>query len=156
MVIETPSQPLTYEEERGKPMPSLNHAGTQVNLIIELAKHREFRVYSELTLEFEGRPYTPDLSIYPKEKLDFRHDVVRRTDPPLLAVEILSPRQGYQDVMEKLDVYFRNGVKNCWVVSPPIRTITIYCPDGQPESFHTGVVKDPVTGVTADLAAVFS
>ena len=77
--------------------------------------------------------------------------MIRRTDPPLLVVEIFSPRQGYQDVMEKIDVYFRNGVKSCWIVSTPIHNITILGPGG-----HSGVAKDPVTGLTADLATVFS
>src|SRR5262245_26840034 len=65
MSIETLAKPLTYEEERGKPIPSYNHAAIQMNLGVEFASNREFRVCSELTLEFEGRPHTPDLSIYP-------------------------------------------------------------------------------------------
>ena len=156
MVTETLERPLTYEQERGKPMPSFNHAVIQINLGVEFSRSRELRVCSELTLEFEGQTFTPDLSVYPKEELDLRHDVIRRTDPPLLVVEIFSPRQGYQDVMEKIDVYFRNGVKSCWIVSPPIHNITILGPGGHEESFHSGVAKDPVTGLTADLAAVFS
>lgn len=156
MNAEVVDKPLTYEAERGKPMPSRNHAGIQVNLIVEFAKHPDSRVYSELTLEFEGQSYTPDLSVYPKEELDFRHDIVRRTDPPLMVVEIFSPRQGYPDVMEKVDVYFRNGVKSCWVVAPPLHTVSILGPGGPVETFHTGEAKDPVTGLTADLARVFS
>ncbi|MBI2928520.1 MAG: Uma2 family endonuclease [Verrucomicrobia bacterium] len=156
MVTETLEKPLSYEEERGKPMPSENHAAIQINLGVEFARHREFRTYSELTLEFEGKTYTPDLSVYPRKALDLRHDQIRRTDPPLLVVEIFSPRQGYQDVMEKVDVYFRNGVKSCWIVSPPIHTITILGADGREEHHHSGVAKDPVTGLTADLEAVFS
>jgi Uma2 family endonuclease len=156
MSIETLEKPLTYEEERGKPMPSYNHAAIQVNLITEFARNREFRVCSELTLEFEGRPYTPDLSIYPRQALDLRHDIIRRTDPPLLVVEIFSPRQGYQDVMEKVDVYFRQGVKTCWIVSPPLHTVSILRPDGSTDTFNAATAKDPVTGLTADLAAVFS
>lgn len=34
---------LSYEEERGKPVPSRNHAIVQTNLAIELAKHKEYR-----------------------------------------------------------------------------------------------------------------
>lgn len=41
-------------------------------------------------------------------------------------------------------------------MSPPIRTITILGPDGREESHHSGVAKDSVTGLTADLLAVFS
>jgi Uma2 family endonuclease len=156
MAIETFDTPLTYEEERGKPMPSFNHAAIQMNLGVEFARQHQFRVCSELTLEFEGKPFTPDLSIYPKQELDLRHDIVKRTDAPLLVVEIFSPRQGYQDVMEKVDVYFRNGVKSCWIVSPPLHTVSILRPDGSTDTFNAGIAKDPVTELTADLTAVFS
>ena len=156
MATETLVKPLSYEEERGKPMPSFNHASIQTNLAVEFAQQREFRVCSELTLEFEGQPYTPDLSVYHREALDLRHDQIRRTDPPLLAVEIFSPRQGYQDVMEKLDIYFRNGVKSCWIVSPPLHTISILRPDGSTDTVNSGLAKDPATGLTADLERVFS
>ena len=156
METEILDKPLTYEEERGKPMPSYNHAAIQVNLITEFARNREFRVCSELTLELEGRPYTPDLSVYPRESLDLRHDLIRRTDPPLLVVEIFSPRQGSQDVMDKVDVYLRSGVKSCWVISPPLHTVSILRLDGSADTFSSGIAKDPVTGLTADLSAVFS
>jgi hypothetical protein len=67
-------------------MPGLNHGAAQINLGVEFAKQPEFRVYSEFTLQLEGKPYTPDLSVYPKEPVDWRHDRIRREDPPLVAV----------------------------------------------------------------------
>ncbi|MBI2949010.1 MAG: Uma2 family endonuclease, partial [Verrucomicrobia bacterium] len=112
-------KPLSYEEERGKPMPSFNHGAIQANLIVEFARQRDFRVCSELSLELGGKPLTPDLSIYPREPLKLRHDEIKRLDAPLLVVEILSPTQGYQSVMDKVAAYFENGVKSCWIVSPP-------------------------------------
>src|SRR5437667_806523 len=99
------ARPLTYEEERGKPVPSFNHGAIQANLIGEFIRQREFRICSELSLELGGEPFTPDLSIYRRGPLDLRHDTLRATDPPLLAVEILSPTQGYQSVMDKVEVY---------------------------------------------------
>src|SRR6266700_2331388 len=94
----TADKPLTYEEERGKPMPSTNHSIAQTNLIVELARNREYRVHSELTLDINGKSYTPDLSVYPRVPVDWRHDVSRRPDPPLMVVEIFSPQQGTQEV----------------------------------------------------------
>ena len=111
---------------------------------------------SELALNIHGKPYTPDLSIYPRTPLDLRRDVARRTDPPLLVVEIFSPQQGTQEVMDKLDVYFDFGVKSCWVVSPPMHSIQILTADGRETVLNSGTATDPVTGLTADLAAVFS
>lgn len=137
-------------------MPSLNHGAVQANLIVEFAKHREFRVASELTLNIDGKSFTPDLSIYVRQPIDWRHDQVRATQPPLLAVEIFSPQQGSQGVMDKVDVYFQFGVKSCWVISPPVHAVRILTADGHEESYTEGVIKDPVTGLTADLSVVFS
>ncbi len=148
--------PQTYQQKRGKPMPSENHAIVQSNLNGEFLKNKEYRVMSELSLELDGRPLTPDLCVYPRKPVDFRHDVVRRTDPPLVVVEIWSPSQDSQEVMDKVEAYLQAGVKTCWVVNPPQRTVTIYTPDGGMKSFVEGHVKDPVTGITADLDAVFS
>jgi Uma2 family endonuclease len=150
-------RPLTYEEERGKPMPSFNHAVVQMSLGIEFSKHREYRVASELSLELDGQPLTPDLSVYRREPVDMRHDIIRRTDPPLVTVEILSPTQGSFSVMEKVEQYLKAGVKTCWFVNPPTRTITIYSADGTDRTFLPGQqAVDPAIGITADVTAVFS
>jgi Uma2 family endonuclease len=156
MSAETVDKPLSYEEERGKPMPSTNHSAVQLNLGVEFFKHREYRTLSELTLDISGTPYTPDLSVYPRTPLDLRRDVSRRTDPPLLVVEIFSPQQGTQEVMDKVDAYFAHGVKSCWIVCPPMHSIQILTADGGEIVLNSGVAKDPVTGLTADLAVVFS
>ena len=153
---ETGTPPLTYEEESGKPMPSNNHGAVQMNLGGEFLKHREFRVISELSLRFGERDLVPDLSIYRRESLDLRHDQLRRTDPPLVAVEIYSPTQGSLEIMEKVDAYLAAGVLSVWVVTPPIRNVTIFTPDGREHPFTVGTATDPAIGVTADLAVVFS
>lgn len=149
-------RPPTYEEERGKPMPSQNHSYVQANLILELGASRRFRVASELTLEIAGVAYTPDLCVFARDQVNWRRDVIRRTDPPLLVVEILSPTQGHQEVTEKVEAYLAHGVKSCWVVSPQARTVTVYLPDGEPVTHAQGMVTDPATGLTANLEAVFA
>ena len=156
MSTPTVERPLSYEEERGKPMPSLNHSAIQINVAVEFARNRAYRVHSELTLDIAGKAYTPDLSVYPRQTLDLRHDQIRATAPPLLVVEVFSPKQGLQDVTDKVDAYFAHGVKSCWVVVPPLNAVRIIAADGYEETFHSGVVKDPVTGLTAELSSVFS
>ena len=96
---------LTYEEERGKPMPSRNHAVIEMRLGLEFSKHREFDTLLELTLELvPGKWLVPDISICPHRPLDLRHDVVRLTEPPLLTVEIVSPSQGLEEILVKSGV----------------------------------------------------
>ena len=77
-------------------------------------------------------------------------------DPPLLVMEIFSPQQSMQEVLDKVDIYFAFGVKSCWVVSPPMHSIQIVTADGKETVLTGGTATDPVTGLTADLAAVFS
>ena len=137
-------------------MPSFNHGAVEMNLGFEFKKAGKFRVLCELSLELDGHQMTPDLSVYPAGPIDFRHDIIRRTDPPLLVVEILSPRQAYEDVMDKISRYLESGVKSCWMVIPPTQTITIFSPGGVQKTFTEGTVTDPAIGLSAELAAVFS
>lgn len=147
--------PLSYEEVRGKPMPSLNHSIVQVRLILEFSKHTEF-IFSELSLELGyDKTRVPDLSIFAPRTVDFRHDEVKVSDPPQTVVEIFSPQQASQEVMDKLDEYFAFGIQSVWVVSPPLRHVTIFAADGREARFTEGIATDPVTGLTADLNKVF-
>src|SRR5437667_1999273 len=146
----TVEKTLSYEEERGKPMPSLNHSAVQTSLICEFSRQRDFRVHSELTLDIGGKPMTPDLSVYRRAPLDLRHEVPHCTEPPLLVVEILSPQQPIQEIMNKIDTYFSFGVKSCWVVSPTMHSIQILTSDGREIVLNSGTATDPMTGLKAD------
>lgn len=148
--------PPTYEEENGKAMPSRNHAIAQARLAGQFMSHSKMEVASEMTLELAGQRFTPDLVVYPKRAVDWSNDVVRETEPPLTCVEIFSPQQGYLDVMEKVAVYLASGVKSCWVLVPPLRTVTIYLPGEPPRTTSVGIAKDPATGLEADVSAVFA
>jgi len=146
-----------YEAERGKPMPSFNHGAIQTNLILEFAKDSQFRVVSELTLEFDESPNpVPDLSLYEREPLNLTHDQIRAKEPPLLVVEILAPTQGTYEIMQRVDRYFANDVKSCWIVEPTSHTITVRTVEGDEVVQHEGVLTDPAIGISADLATVFS
>lgn len=149
-------QPLTYEEERGKPMPSLNHGIIQINLAVEFAKHSEYRVVSELTLDLGAKPdATPDLSVFPRVPANFLQDQVRSKTVPAMIVEILSPTQGSFEVLQRFQRYFEAGVKSCWLIDPPLRTILIMQSGGTETLVHSGTATDPATGLTAEWSKVF-
>lgn len=148
---------LTDEGKPIKLMPGANHAAIQINLTVQFSKQSAFRIYSELDLRLDGRLLRPDLCLYPREPLNLTRETFRRTDPPLMLVEILSAGQGMEDVMEKKDYYLSVGVQSVWLVVPALRTVTVFTPNGHERIFASqGVVADPATGVTADLAVVFS
>ncbi len=80
----------------------------------------------DISLEVQGKEFIPDVALYSKRKMKRSEDIIRMTEMPLLAVEILSPKQSSQDVLEKIKVYFESNIKSCWFIVPATRTITVY------------------------------
>ena len=116
-----------YEEQRGKPTPSKNHGIVQSNLIIALGPFRnEFTIVSELSLELEGRPFVPDISVFPKLSIDWHNDEATLSDPPSLVIEILSPSNPKHDRDLKKQLYLRVGVPEYWIVDPMNEAIEQY------------------------------
>ncbi len=133
--------------------PSFNHAAIAVTIGAEINKDRTFRAFSELSLLIDGKEYLPDISVYPWRKLNLNDDIVKTTEMPLLAIEIVSPFQGVQDLIEKAKVYLRAGIRSVWLVHPFTRSISVITPEGTTH-YHEGTLHDP-TGMTLDLAAIF-
>ena len=98
-----------------------------------------------------------DISVYPKQTPDWRHDVIRMRTMPKLAVEIPSPTQGFQEIADEFDLYFAHGVESVWVVQPGMQTVAIYLPGVvRPVVVTQGEARDPVTGLTARLEDIFA
>ncbi|GAB3494700.1 hypothetical protein GCM10027341_11160 [Spirosoma knui] len=148
-----------YERERGKPMPTLNHAYVQANLIVELkTRYRKTHTFlSELNLSMPERPdAVPDIAIYPKLEIDFLHDVTSMTDMPLTAIEIVSPSQSDAEILAKFERYFNAGVTSCWLVMPSFKAISVYSEIGKYQFFtEDKVLSDVVTGIEIPLSEVF-
>lgn len=146
-----------YEIERGKPMPSKNHGIIQANLTGEFLRSREYRPASEVTLTVgKDRTLTPDLVILPRRPLDIWADEIRTVEPPVMVLEIVSGSQSSSEMTRKVRDYLQHGVKSCWLVDPPMQQITVFTADGKKKTYEEGIVTDPVTGLTADLAVVFA
>lgn len=147
-----------YELERNKPMPTLIHGAIQANLIIQLAVNypNQFRIASEVTLATEPDGSTPDLVLYPAGVLDYKNDPSRRTDPPLLTIEIQSASQSTKDMVTKLEPYFYFGVQSCWIVIPDFQAILVYDNPFHYTFFHdNAVLKDAVLNIEIRLVEIF-
>lgn len=147
-----------YEIERNKPMPSLNHALIQGNLIYELKAHykKRFSVASELSLALAEWPSVPDICIYPKLKIDLKNDVIAMTEPPLCAIEILSPTQSTNDLFTKAFKYFDFGVKSCWIVLPVVANIYVFSSPNEYRIFRMyETLLDEVLDISLPLKEVF-
>lgn len=148
-----------YETERGKPMPSKLHAFIQsrINIFIGLHFASQYMMFSELTLDTSGEKSIPDLAIYPIEPIDFQHDEIKRTDPPLATIEILSPTQPLQALVDKTNDYFSFGVKSCWIVLPMLQSIYVFhAPHTHEVYAHGDELYDPNLNIRIPIDQIFS
>jgi Uma2 family endonuclease len=78
---------------------------------------------------------------------------------PVLIVEILSPSDKMEEIIEKVESYLDAGVKLVWVVEPVFQTITVYRPDAKPRLFNVtqDIDAEPhLPGFRVPVAEVFS
>ena len=88
----------------------------------------------------EKEELKPDICLYQgRRELSSPDDILRMTEMPLLAIEILLPKQTIDEILAKFKAYFALGVKSCWLVTPAIRAITTYSP---PLNFKTFAMND--------------
>lgn len=156
-IVEKPAL-SDYEQERGKPMPSLNHSTVELNIGAELRQRyrKTHSIQIELSLKLGDVPVVPDVCVFPKRIIDFENDTIKVTDPPLLAVEILSPTQVSTDVVDKIRLMLAAGVKACWFVQPLLQTVTIFVKDQKPRTLSEGIVADGITGIELPVEEIFS
>jgi Uma2 family endonuclease len=148
----------TYEIERGKPMPTLIHGSIQFNIGFELKTKypNQFRIANEVLLATQPDGSTPDIIVYPARSLDFQNDPSRRTDPPLLSIEIQSPSQSSKDMTSKLEPYFSFGIKSCWIIAPDFKAVFVYSSPYHYDFFHEkDMMRDSVLDIEISVEKIF-
>jgi len=147
-----------YEIERGKPIPSKNHAIVQSNLLFHLRLRfgNLFTILPELTIDFPIRDRVPDLAIYNQVTFTPGEDEVVMTEMPLGLIEILSPQQGLQELMQKRKEYFTAGVSSYWLVIPDLLTIYVYYSADDYDVFtRQETLTDKKLNIELSLAEIF-
>ncbi len=146
-----------YLLERGKPMPSKNHSRLESRLARILGNSYEdkYETFVELSLELTSGKATPDLCIFLPEPSDWLEDEIRVKIAPLCVIEIVSPKQSTQDLIDKLDLYFAAGVQSCWIVIPTFKMINVFHAKHDYKTFMTGELHDEKLGIQLKLEEVF-
>lgn len=63
-------------------------------------------------------------------------DVFLIDGAPVLAVEILSPSDTHEDLVENIELYLENGVRVVWIIDPDLKTVTVHRPDAKPVLYN--------------------
>ena len=139
------------EEERE--MPSLNHSFICAGIMEQLYENKTIKALPELTLDV-GKGVTPDISVYPRDKIqpNFRRDITKFPEMPILAIEVISASQNIQDLLIKADALVANGVKTVWTIEPFTETIFVTTKEGE-EKLPSQEIESE--GIKVDFKKIF-
>lgn len=145
------------EEFQSENIISVNHSRLIHRIGVALDKYdAEYDIFPELELELSTGKCKPDISVFNNLPVDWLNDIIFYNHPPILAIEILSPKQALTDLTQKaFGLYFPAGVKSVWLVLPSVRMIIVLTPDGQRKTYTDDVLHDPAVNFTLPLAAIF-
>jgi Uma2 family endonuclease len=137
---------------------SLNHSRliNRLNVLLSVAYEEQYDILPELEFELSTGRLKPDVAVLPRLNYNWRADVIRYPDPPITAIEILSPTQSFDYLVYKIhNLYFPAGVQSAWLVVPTVRNIYLFVPNQPDVVFTAGTLRDPVSQVELEMAAIF-
>jgi Uma2 family endonuclease len=109
-------------------------------------------VFPELRTQTQARRFrVPDVLVM-RASDKFERYV---TQPPLIAIEILSPEDRLQAMQEKAAEYRSFGVENIWIIDPEPRIAYRYA-DAALEEVRTGELTVPGTPIRVALSELFA
>jgi Uma2 family endonuclease len=151
MLTERENNIWRREEERRES--SFNHSYICAEILEQLYANKAIKALPELTLAIE-RGLTPDISIYPREKVtpNFLKDYAKYPEMPLLAIEIISATQNIQDLLEKAETLIAHGIQTVWTIEPFTNTIFVTTASGV-QKFPSQELES--NGVKVDFKKIF-
>jgi len=146
-----------FEEYQSEDIMSLNHSRIINRVGVAISRYDDqYDVFPELELELTTGKCKPDVSIYENLPTDWFNDVMYFNQAPIIAVEVLSPKQAVTDLTDNaFKIYFPAGVQVVWLIIPTTRIVQALLPDGSIQTWSTGIMQDPVTGMELDLGYLF-
>ena len=132
---------------------SLNRSYLCLQIIRQLIEHPEIEPLPQLTLDID-EGVTPDICVYLKVNIqpNFLRDVPQYPEMPLLAIEVISPTQNIQTLLEKAELLIKHGVKAVWTIEPFSGTIFTTDASGE-KTFHKQAIESE--GIKVDFKKIF-
>ena len=161
---------IETDEDEVREMPSRNHSFTQARITGLLSNDERFSPFVELSLDASQMDLSqfglkikeeiiPDVCLYPNSVgFNDDEDELKMPEMPLLAIEIISPKQAISDILAKFKAYFALGVKSCWLVVPPIKTVAVYSQPSHYKTFAMDMTEviDEVMDIRLPIHKIFS
>jgi len=154
-------------------MGSINHSFAQTKLTSLLDNDERFVTFVELSLDVSAidlnkfnlkmkDELVPDVCVYaghpPQPNPEIEADLLKVSQMPDLAIEVLSPSQSVHYLVKKIKAYFALGVKSCWLVAPTVDVIHVYSRADQHKTYDMSdtEVIDEVMDIRLPIKKIFA
>lgn len=131
-----------------------DHASIQKAVLFALAAQERtarVRAMQELRVQVtETRFRIPDVCLL---RAGLRTPIIR--EPPLLCVEILSPRDTVTRMRHRCQDYLRLGIPEVWIFDPQARVAYVLTKEGMAE-YHTGILRLNDSMIELGVETVFA
>ncbi len=139
-----------------KPMPQGKHSILQTELstaINQVGKPQKLALaLTELRCTFGGRSLVPDIAVFEWSRIpvDAEGEVINRFEiAPDWTIEILSPAQAPNRVINKIVFCINHGAKLGWFIDPGDKSVMVFQPNQLPEvKYDTEIL--PVLDILGD------
>lgn len=146
-----------------KSMPNAKHSGITGRLNSEiwffLKTNKIGRVYPEADFQIGADIRIPDVAFISAERIPSAGEPQKFWDfAPDLAIEVISPTDFYQDVLNKIDDYFAAQVKQVWLINPKKNTSTVYFSPKKTKIFYKNddlTCEEILPGFKLNLSEIF-
>ncbi len=157
-IEESPAWEYADGIARQKPLPQTRHSLLQKKLLAAIDAHSEiYTAFPELRCTFGGRSIVPDVVAIAWERLPINENGEpqdRFTTAPNWFIEILSPDQNANRVIDNLLHCLRHGCQLGWLVDPDDYSVLVLSPQRELQIYRADERLPVLAGVDLELTAV--
>lgn len=140
-----------------KPMPKFRHSIIQKRLLRAVDDNsNEYTALPELRCTFAGRSIVPDVAVVAWNRIQLNEigePVDNFEQPPDWTIEILSPDQKANRVIDNILHCLQNNCRLGWLIDPDDYSILIFIPQQQPKICRGNTQLNVLPGIDLNLSA---
>ncbi|MDG2990120.1 Uma2 family endonuclease [Candidatus Synechococcus calcipolaris G9] len=140
-----------------KPMPKLRHSILQKRLLTEIDSHSEsYTTLPELRCTFAGRSVVPDIAVISWNRIQVNglgEPEDNFIEAPDWSIEILSPDQKANRVIDNLLHCIKHGCRLGWMLDPDDYSVLTFAPHEEPKVYRGDCQLQVLEGVYLELTA---
>ncbi|MBE9077448.1 Uma2 family endonuclease [Romeria aff. gracilis LEGE 07310] len=140
-----------------KPMPKARHSILQKRLLAEIDSHSQaYTALPELRCTFGGRSVVPDVAVVAWNRIQVNEAGEPEDnflEPPDWSIEILSPDQSANRVIDNLLHCIKYGCQLGWMIDPDDRSVLVFAPRQEPSVCRGASPLPTLSEMTLEVTA---